>query len=60
VANFVKVKAIKRLGVEPVYNLEVENHRNFTVNGGYVVHNCIDAARYMLSEDMKTNKGVSL
>lgn len=35
-----KVKSIKCIGKEPVYNMEVENHHNFSVNGGLIVHNC--------------------
>lgn len=43
-----KVKSIKYLGVEPVFNMEVENHHNFSVNGGFIVHNC-DALRTFCS-----------
>lgn len=43
----VKIKSIKKLPQkENVYNLEVKNHHNFAVNGGFIVHNCIDALRY--------------
>ena len=28
--------------------MEVEQHHNFAVNGGLIVHNCIDATRYSL------------
>ncbi|WP_268914011.1 hypothetical protein [Lentilactobacillus sp. SPB1-3] len=42
----VKVKSIKYIGHEDVYNMEVENHHNFSVNGGFIVHNCADAMRY--------------
>ena len=44
--SHVKIKAIKKLGKENVYNMEVEKHHNFAVNGGYIVHNCADAIRY--------------
>jgi hypothetical protein len=27
--------------------MEVENNHNFAVNGGYIVHNCMDAIRYL-------------
>ena len=44
--GFAKIKRIRKLPAEPVYNMEVEQHHNFAVNGGLIVHNCIDAARY--------------
>lgn len=44
--QFVKIKKIKPAGVEDVFNLEVDCYHNFCVNGGLVVHNCIDAIRY--------------
>lgn len=40
-----KVKSIKSLGREDVYNMEVENTHNFAINGGLIVHNC-DGLRY--------------
>lgn len=46
--NFVRIKKIKRCSAEPVYNMEVEKHHNFSVNGGLIVHNCIDAVRYAM------------
>lgn len=33
-------------GYEDVYNMEVADNHNFAVNGGLVVHNCMDALRY--------------
>lgn len=44
-----KIKSIKYLGKEDVYNMEVENHHNFSVNGGLIVHNCMDAVRYFVN-----------
>ena len=44
-----KIKSIKYLGKEDVYNMEVENHHNFSVNGGLIVHNCMDAVRYFIN-----------
>ncbi|EOT2968712.1 MULTISPECIES: hypothetical protein [Clostridium] len=44
-----KIKSIKLLGKEDVYNMEVENHHNFSVNGGFIVHNCMDAVRYFVN-----------
>lgn len=43
-----KIKSIEPVGRENVYNMEVESHHNFAVNGGFVVHNC-DAARYFVA-----------
>ena len=34
------VKSIKPIGYADVYNMEVEDHHNFSVNGGLIVHNC--------------------
>lgn len=28
--------------------MEVKHHHNFSVNGGFVVHNCMDAIRYFV------------
>ncbi|CAJ0596463.1 unnamed protein product [Cylicocyclus nassatus] len=44
--QLLRVTEIKPAGVEDVFNLEVDCYHNFCVNGGLVVHNCIDAIRY--------------
>ena len=44
--NYEKIKSIKYIGKQDVYNMEVETHHNFSVNGGLIVHNCLDAMRY--------------
>ena len=31
-----------------MYNMEVDGNHNFTVNG-LIVHNCMDAVRYMVN-----------
>ena len=36
----IKIKAIRHIGKSDVYNMEVEKHHNFSVNGGLIVHNC--------------------
>jgi Fe-S cluster assembly protein SufB len=36
--GFVKIEKIEKLGVEPVYDIEVEGHHNFVAEG-FVVHN---------------------
>lgn len=38
---------IKKVGKDDVYNLEVKRTHNFIANG-IVVHNSIDATRYVL------------
>ena len=42
------VKGMSECGAEPVYNLEVADNHNFAVNGGLIVHNCMDSARYFV------------
>jgi hypothetical protein len=48
VKEFIKIAKIERVENQDVYNMEVQDHHNFTVEGGLVVHNCIDASRYAL------------
>ncbi len=50
VMQFVKVKKIKQLSPEDVYNLEAEKYHNFAINGGLIVHNCMDSMRYALMD----------
>lgn len=40
------VSKIEPAGKQPVYNLEVDDYHNFAVNGGVIVHNCMDSLRY--------------
>lgn len=47
--DFVPVKAVRSAGREPTYNMEVDGFHNFSVNDGIVVHNCVDALRYVIS-----------
>ena len=35
-----RVKSIRYIGEQPVYNMEVKDHHNFSVDGGLIVHNC--------------------
>ena len=35
--------------------MEVEQHHNFAVNGGLIVHNCLDAIRYA-TESLSANR----
>ena len=46
--SFVGVKSVRKIGTAPVYNMEVDGNHNFTVNG-LIVHNCMDAVRYMVN-----------
>lgn len=41
-----KVKSVKYIGKEDVYNMEVDKYHNFSINGGLIVHNCMDCLRY--------------
>lgn len=47
--HYAKISEIRLLPAEDVYNMEVEKYHNFSVNGGLIVHNCIDSVRYALS-----------
>ena len=42
----VGIKSIQPDGTEDVYNMEVKGTHNFAVNGGLIIHNCMDAVRY--------------
>lgn len=48
--NYVGIEKIEYIGEEDVYNMEVKNHHNFSVCGGFIVHNCIDAVRYGMED----------
>ena len=48
--EYVQVKAVRCVGVGDVYNMEVEGYHNFSVNGGVIVHNCMDDLRYFVQE----------
>jgi hypothetical protein len=56
--NYAVVDSIEYIGREDVYNLEVERYHNFSINGGLIVHNSIDACRYALEDDMRYNNKV--
>ena len=51
-----KIKSIKYIGKENVYNMEVDVHHCFSVNGGLIVHNCIDALRYAYEDEMESRR----
>lgn len=48
-----KVRKIEKCGKADVYNMEVDGTHCFAVNGGLVVHNCIDAVRYAMMGEVR-------
>lgn len=54
----VGVKCVEEDGNEDVYNMEVSGTHCFSVNGGIIVHNCMDATRYFVKTKrlMKINR----
>ena len=40
-----RIKSIKPAGIEPVYNMTVEEFHNYLIHGGIILKNC-DAVRY--------------
>ena len=50
--NAVHLVGVSKIEIEPnedVYNMEVIGTHNFAVNGGVIVHNCMDAIRYFVN-----------
>ena len=50
---------IAKIEIEPdedVYNMEVIGTHNFSVNGGVIVHNCIDDVRYFVNTVLKNKQ----
>ena len=47
-AQTVGVKKIEKMANEDVYNMEVLGTHCFSVDGGIIVHNCMDAIRYLV------------
>jgi len=58
--HYVKVKSIKEIGNKEVYNMEVKNHHNFSICGGFIVHNCMDALRYMCYTIIRKPTGIHI
>ena len=48
-----KVVEIAEDGEEAVYNMEVDETHCFAVNGGLIVHNCMDSTRYFVNTIMR-------
>lgn len=44
----VGIKAIRKVGKADVYNMEVDDNHNFSIEGGLIVHNCMDVTRYFV------------
>lgn len=51
-----KVSSIEYIGKADVYNMEVEEYENYSVEGGLIIHNCIDALRYSMQKIQFTNR----
>lgn len=51
----VGIKSIRKVGKADVYNMEVEDNHNFAIEGGLIVHNCMDETRYFV-RTMHINK----
>ena len=48
-SNLVSVEKMEYNPNEDVYNMEVMGTHNFAVNGGVIVHNCMDDIRYFVN-----------
>ena len=58
--NAVHLVGVAKIEIEPyedVYNMEVMGTHNFAVNGGVIVHNCMDEIRYFCNTIMKFKVG---
>lgn len=58
--NAVHLVGVAKIEIEPyedVYNMEVMGTHNFAVNGGVIVHNCMDDIRYFANTIMKNKVG---
>ena len=52
-AHAVGVKSVEIIGKQDVYNMEVAGTHCFAVNGGVIVHNCMDDIRYFCNTIMR-------
>lgn len=53
----VGVLCVEEDGCEDVYNMEVSGTHCFAVNGGIIVHNCMDATRYFVKTKKLMKRG---
>ena len=51
--SFVPIESVESIGREDVYNMEVAKYHNFSINGGIIVHNCMDDIRYFCNTIMR-------
>lgn len=58
--NAVHLVGVAKIEIEPnedVYNMEVMGTHNFAVNGGVIVHNCMDETRYFVMTILRKKAG---
>ena len=58
--NAVHFVGVAKIEIEPnkdVYNMEVMGTHNFAVNGGVIVHNCMDDIRYFVNTVLRHKSG---
>lgn len=58
--QFVKIASVQEAGREDVYNMEVLRHHNFSICGGFVVHNCLDSLRYLCMTIIRMKQGLRI
>ena len=57
--NAVHLVGIAKIEIEPnedVYTMEVIGTHTFSVNGGVIVHNCMDDIRYFVNTVLKNKQ----
>ena len=58
--NAVHLVGVAKIECEPnedVYNMEAMGTHNFAVNGGVIVHNCMDDVRYFVNTVLRHKSG---
>lgn len=48
IQNTVRIAKIEEDTHADVFNMEVDGNHNFSINGGLIVHNCMDETRYFV------------
>ena len=56
--RMLKIKTIKPKGKADVYCMNVDKYHNFSVEGGLIIHNCLDALRYVLYSQFGKRKTI--
>lgn len=54
--KYAKIKSIRPIGKQDVYNMEVATYHNFSVENGLIIHNCMDAVRYFTNTVVMRNR----